>query len=158
MLRWLDDARDPLNRDSFDPGHAVASAFLVSTDGCCVALIHHLRLGRWLQPGGHAQWGEHDPAAVAAREAHEELGVAIEPDALELFDLDVHTIPAGRSAPEHLHFDLRFLGSVPPEDLHAATDAIDARWFSAPQVRALNVDRGLERMLDKALARGLLRP
>jgi len=156
-LEWLRRASHPLDRSCFDPGHAVGSAFVLSTDGLGVALMHHARLNRWLQPGGHAESHEHELVGIAAREATEELGIHLAREALELFDLDVQSIPAGRSAPEHLHFDFRFVGAVPRQPLLAATDATDARWFSVSQLRALGTDRGLVRMLDKSIARGLLR-
>ncbi len=35
-------------------GHFTASAFVVSVDGERTLLLHHAKLGRWLQPGGHA--------------------------------------------------------------------------------------------------------
>jgi 8-oxo-dGTP pyrophosphatase MutT (NUDIX family) len=40
-----------------------------------VLLVDHVDAGLWLPPGGHAEPDEH-PAATAARETREELGVA----------------------------------------------------------------------------------
>jgi 8-oxo-dGTP pyrophosphatase MutT (NUDIX family) len=90
-------------------GHLTGSAFVVDRGREHLLLIHHKALGRWLQPGGHAD-GDPDLAAVARREALEETGVG----ALELlvpgpFDLDVHLIPERRGVPAHLHYDVRFL-------------------------------------------------
>ena len=63
FLQLLDDARDPFLRDRLE-GHFTGSAWLVSADGRRVVLMHHRKLGRWLQPGGHAD-GDRDLAAVA---------------------------------------------------------------------------------------------
>jgi 8-oxo-dGTP pyrophosphatase MutT (NUDIX family) len=95
-------------RTTFAPGHVTASAYVLDPRGRLL-LHHHRRLDRWLQLGGHDE-GELDPAATAAREAREESGL----DDLELvsdviLDVDVHSIPAGRNEPEHLHHDVRYL-------------------------------------------------
>ena len=89
-------------------GHFTGSAWLVSADGERALLLHHRKLDRWLQPGGHAD-GDGDLAAVALREAQEETGLPglrIEP---EVFDLDRHRIPARGAEPEHWHYDVRFV-------------------------------------------------
>ena len=51
-------------------GHFTGSAFVVSADGERTLLMHHRKLGLWVQPGGHAD-GDPDLAAVALREAQE---------------------------------------------------------------------------------------
>ncbi len=89
-------------------GHFTGSAFVVSVDGERCLLLHHAKLQRWLQPGGHAD-GDMDLAAVALREAEEEtglIGLVVEP---EIFDLDRHWIPARGDEPEHQHWDVRYL-------------------------------------------------
>ena len=89
-------------------GHFTGSAWLVSADGQRALLMHHRKLDRWLQPGGHAD-GDPDLAAVALREAEEETGLTglvVEP---AVFDLDRHAIPARGAEPEHWHHDVRFV-------------------------------------------------
>lgn len=89
-------------------GHMTGSAWLVSRDGRRALLMHHRKLNRWLQPGGHAD-GSADLARVALREAEEETGLpglAVEP---RVFDLDRHRIPARGAEPEHFHYDVRFV-------------------------------------------------
>ena len=56
-------------------GHLTASAVVVSAEGDRVLLLHHRKLDRWLQPGGHGDPGETSAEAVALREAHEETGL-----------------------------------------------------------------------------------
>jgi len=100
---------EPFSRSQ--PGaHFTGSA--VVTDGRRVALVHHRKLGRWLQPGGHAEPvdGE-DLLATALREASEETGCPVvpHPAAPRPLDVDVHPIPSRGTEPAHLHLDVRFL-------------------------------------------------
>lgn len=163
MIDWLAApgamTLDPFDRTVFEPGHATGSCFVLSADGLA-AIIFHKNLKLWVQPGGHADPGEIDPLAVAAREAEEELGIALDGASIELFDLDVHRIAARGELPSHLHFDFRALavlpGSAADTALAPATDAGEARWMTRKEIAAIGVDAGVRRMADKALARGLL--
>ena len=105
LLRSPDCAR----REHFEPGHLTGSAWVVNRAGDKVLLLHHAKLNRWLQPGGHAD-GEFNLAAVALREVEEESGlsslVLLYPG---IFDVDIHEIPARANEPAHLHFDVRFV-------------------------------------------------
>lgn len=108
FLQLLDDARDPFLRDRLE-GHFTGSAWLVSADGRRVVLMHHRKLGRWLQPGGHAD-GDRDLAAVALREACEETGLpGLRLEDGTIFDLDRHWIPARGDVPGHWHYDVRYV-------------------------------------------------
>lgn len=152
---WLARAANPLDRRCYEPGHAVASGFVVSRDSR-IALVYHRKLGRWLQPGGHAEPHESDLALVASREIGEELGIVVEPWALTPFDVDVHWIPARRGAAQHQHYDIRFLCVVDPVALTASSDAAEARWVTAAEAGRLDLDRGLHRMIEKVLLTGAL--
>jgi 8-oxo-dGTP pyrophosphatase MutT (NUDIX family) len=90
------------------PGHFTGSAWVVSADGLRALLLHHAKLDRWLQPGGHAD-GSGDLAAVALREAEEETGLHGLWVEGGVFDLDRHRIPARGTEPEHWHYDVRFV-------------------------------------------------
>src|SRR2546423_14301508 len=77
-------------------GHLTGSALVVSRVGAAVLLLHHPKLGRWLQPGGHAEPGEADGETVALREAREETGLRdleLHPQAPRPLDVDIHQIP-----------------------------------------------------------------
>jgi len=104
---------------SLATGHITGSAWIVASNATWanrqqVVLIHHRKLDRWFQPGGHAD-GNPDVAAVAMQEAQEETGLTQlrfvgqpgEPPAI--FDVDVHLIPARATEPAHFHYDIRFL-------------------------------------------------
>ena len=53
--------------------HFTASALVVSADEKQVVMLHHKKLNKWLQPGGHAD-GE-SFANVALKEVEEETGL-----------------------------------------------------------------------------------
>ena len=74
-------------------GHLTGSAWIVSVDRRKALLLHHRKLGRWIQPGGHAD-GELDLFGVALKEAREESGLSqIRSISREIFDIDIHEIP-----------------------------------------------------------------
>jgi len=141
----LSEAGDPTNRDRFDPGHFTASGFVVSPDGSSLLLIHHRRLDRWLQPGGHIDPEDPSPIVAAAREVEEETGVATEPIVAHLIDLDIHSIPARDPEPEHEHFDLRFAFRALEARLIADDEVNDAIWVPWADVETYNVDASVLR-------------
>jgi 8-oxo-dGTP pyrophosphatase MutT (NUDIX family) len=92
-------------------GHLTGSGFVLDAARERILLLHHRKLDRWLQPGGHGE-GETDPRRVALREIEEETGLgagdlAPFPDE-RLLDVDVHLIPARAGEPAHPHLDLRY--------------------------------------------------
>lgn len=108
FVQLLDDAQNPFLRERL-AGHFTGSAWLVSVDGQRALLMHHRKLDRWLQPGGHAD-GEQDLARVALKEAEEESGLS----ALclldgRIFDLDKHWIPERGEVVGHWHYDVRYV-------------------------------------------------
>jgi 8-oxo-dGTP pyrophosphatase MutT (NUDIX family) len=146
----------PFDR-SIAEGHLTGSAITVSADGSRVLLLHHRKLDRWLQPGGHGDPGETTGEEVALREAFEESGLPglrLHPSAPRPLDVDVHDIPARAGEPAHEHLDLRYLvvapegGTITPElaELH------DIRWVPWDAVERLGPDHGLRRALAKARA------
>lgn len=137
----------------FEPGHVTGSVFVVCRTTQRALLIFHRRLGRWLQPGGHAEPGETDIRITAARELREETGIAIEPDALSLLDVDVHVIPATATAPAHNHYDVRFLAWVANEDGHADSDAARLRWYSVEELLVPEIEPSIHRLTRKALGK-----
>ncbi|HET7747611.1 MAG TPA: NUDIX hydrolase [Vicinamibacteria bacterium] len=151
---FVERHRDPFDR-TIAEGHLTGSAFVLSPDGSRVLLLHHRKLERWLQPGGHADPGETRGEDVALREAREETaidGLALHPGAPRPLDVDVHRIPARGSEPAHDHLDLRYLVTAPPEAALSwrEDESRDLRWFPWVELAALDLDPGLRRGLLKA--------
>lgn len=117
-------------------GHMTGSAWLVSPDGHKVLLTLHHKLGRWLQPGGHAD-GHGNLLSVSLREAEEESGITgIHPISAEIFDIDIHSIPASadKDEPEHLHYDVRYLLQAPHEQFIVSPESDMLAWYSMEDI------------------------
>ncbi len=137
--------------------HFTGSAVVVDPAGERVVLLHHAKLHRWLQPGGHVEEADAGRMeATALREAHEETGcrVLLHPRGPRPLDVDVHTIPARKDEPEHLHLDVRYLiMAEDPEALaHDPNESSGAQWLTWDEVLARVDEAPLRRLLEKARA------
>ncbi|MBK5291806.1 MAG: NUDIX hydrolase [Acidobacteriia bacterium] len=135
-------------------GHITASAWVLDLDGNHVLLTHHRKLNRWLQLGGHTE-GEARLVDSALRETREESGL-LEVKAVreEIFDLDIHTIPARGPEPEHLHYDVRFLLQASRQaPLLVSSESKNLAWVKLDEVQRLNPAESMMRMVRKARER-----
>lgn len=132
------------------PGHITGSAWIINAHRDKVLLVHHAKLNRWLQPGGHAD-GEENVFNVAYREAKEETGVAEFKALLPgIFDLDIHVIPARKDFPEHLHYDIRVLLEADElAPLLISEESHDVKWIGLKALHTLNPENSVLRMRDK---------
>ncbi|MEQ1569411.1 MAG: NUDIX hydrolase [Myxococcota bacterium] len=146
---------DPTGRAQFSPGHFTASAFVTSPDGASVLLVHHGKLHRWLQPGGHIEPGDPDLFAAARREVAEEVGlVDLDlPDGEVLLDVDVHEIPPLRGDPPHRHFDLRIHLRALGAAFRAGSDALAARWVPLTELARAAEAEGSDESVARAARR-----
>lgn len=148
VLDFCTEHADALHR-SCEEGHLTGSAAVLEERTGRVALLLHAKVGRWLQPGGHAD-GEANLALVSWTEAAEETGLAelrvVEP----AVDVDVHVFDAPTD-PRHLHLDVRHL-VVAPEGavLRGNHESHDLRWFDVDDLDGLGLDDGTHRLLGAA--------
>ena len=150
MRALCDVPGDPFARDHFVPGHFTASAFVLSPAEDAMLLIHHGKLHRWLQPGGHVEPDDASLLAAARREVEEEVGIMNATLVGEgAFDIDIHDIPPLKGDPAHAHFDVRFLFRAPSLAFRAASDARAARWVLLDEVSLEMSDRSVLRAVDK---------
>ena len=109
-------------------GHFTGSAWLCDPTQTKVLLTHHKKLDMWLQLGGHAD-GNPNLMSVALREAEEESGISsLTVVSEEIFDIDIHTIPARPGEPEHLHYDVRFLIQAAHTDFACSKESKALAW------------------------------
>lgn len=159
VLAYVDANGDAANRSNAR-GHLTGSALVVDATGTRTLLLLHRKLGRWFQPGGHAD-GDTNLAAVALREATEETGLADLRVALPAIDVDIHRVePPGE--PPHLHLDTRFLVVAPPGACEAGNEeSLALRWVTEADLDDLDppIDVSTRRLVSRGLsvARRLLR-
>ncbi len=151
MLELLDCTPGCFRRDSF-PGHFTGSALVVSADGSKALLHHHRFLDRWLQFGGHCD-GDADVLQVAVREAVEESGIeGLIITSRKPFDLDIHAIPENprKGEPPHFHYDVRWV-LIAPENAQftISEESKDLRWFTPAEMRGLELDASMQRLVGK---------
>lgn len=146
----------PFSREQRE-AHFTGSAVVVDPAGERVVLVHHGKLKRWLQPGGHADAVDGGSMeATALREAREETGCRVSPlpTAPRPLDVDIHMIPARKDEPEHAHLDVRYLVVAEnPEALaHDPNESFGAQWVTWDEALARADEPALRRMLEKARA------
>jgi len=131
-------------------GHITASAWLLSNDGSKALLMHHAKLNKWVQLGGHCD-GDPDVLAVAIKEAQEESGISdIVPVSAEIFDIDIHAIPANPREQEHDHYDVRFLLRVNSnEAVVQNSESKELRWIGKDLHQLPTDSRSVVRMHEK---------
>ncbi|HEY3202193.1 MAG TPA: NUDIX domain-containing protein [Thermoanaerobaculia bacterium] len=156
IRRFLASRADPFSRK--DPeGHVTGSAIVARPDGSAFLLVHHRKLGCWLQPGGHSEEKDRSVFDTALREAREETGIADfrAPLSRSIFDVDVHAIPAHGKDPAHTHFDIRYLltSSAATHSAGAEDPARPMVWLALPRALEAGLDGSLSRALRKAHVR-----
>ncbi len=131
-------------------GHVVVGAWIVDRRRAKAVLVHHRKLDKWLQPGGHV---ENDPSLIdaARREVTEETGLRrfrlLSP---EIFDIDVHTIPAHNGVPEHMHHDIRFVfEAASGAKLLVSGESHDVQWVPLEEVLRRNGSESVRRLVEK---------
>ncbi|HET7435348.1 MAG TPA: NUDIX domain-containing protein [Thermoanaerobaculia bacterium] len=149
MVNLLTNGPDAFSRGHFAPGHFTAGCFILD-DANRLLLHHHRRLDRWLQMGGHVEAGEW-PEEAALREGREESGLGDLRIVGGIFDLDVHTIPAGKGEPDHDHFDVRYLArTASPESITIDESESKAlAWIPLERAAALMPGAESQRVLRK---------
>lgn len=149
----LTRAEAACERSHFEPGHFTASAFVLSPDRRDVVLIHHKKLGIWVQPGGHVEPSDADLVAAARREVLEEVGLGelelLSNGASPLFDVDIHLIPGRKADPAHEHFDVRFAFLAKTRDLVHSEEVADLRWVPLGELGTLATDESVMRAARK---------
>ena len=130
FLTLLNDEPDCFKRTS-KTGHITGSSWIVNKAKDKALLTHHKQLNRWLQPGGHAD-GDENILKVSAREAKEETGLSsLTLVSQQIFDIDIHLIPANTKEESHYHYDIRYIFKADDkEPLVLSNESKQLKWIS----------------------------
>lgn len=135
-------------------GHITGSSWLVDPSSQRLLLTHHRKLDMWLQLGGHSD-GDPDSQAVAMREAREESGLGVALLSPQLFDIDIHEIPARKSDPAHFHFDVRYCLQADGDEFLVSEESLALAWVGIGELERYTTETSILRMRDKWLSSGL---
>ena len=136
-------------RDCFLDGHVTGSAWILNPSRQKTLLTHHRKLGKWLQLGGHSD-GEPNALQVAWHEAEEESGLQVAIGNEQIFDVDIHEIPARGSEPSHKHYDIRFLFIADDKrQLTLSDESNDLRWVALTDLPSMTQEESVLRMMRK---------
>ena len=156
ILKLLRNQPRCFDRDWFSDGHITGSSWILDLNRKSVLLTHHKKLDIWIQLGGHSD-GDTDTLRVATREAQEESGLVVKPITLNLFDLDIHTIPARGQEPEHLHYDVRFAFEViGTTEFTVSSESHALRWVPLDEVAEFTTEPSILRMVERTHQKFLL--
>jgi len=131
-------------------GHLTGSAWIVDEDLTHTLLTHHRKLNLWVQLGGHVE-DDADMLSASWREAREESGLQnLRLLVPQIFDVDIHRIPARKNEPEHFHYDIRFAFQA---DRHApltvSSESRELMWVALDNIKALTTEESILRMVRK---------
>lgn len=139
---------------SLEIGHITASAWLLNKDQSQALLMHHTKLNKWFQLGGHCD-GDCDVLRVAVKEAQEESGInQIFPLIEQIFDIDIHLIPENKKEKAHFHYDIRFLLYITnDEQIIQNNESKELRWINKNLDTLPTQNPSVVRMFNKWITR-----
>ncbi len=135
-------------------GHVTTSAWILSPDLKSALLVHHKKLNRWLQVGGHLELEDETLEQGARREAIEESGLTdLELLSEDIFDVDLQPYPERGNEPAHFHYDVRYIYWAKNWELNADFAEVNhVKWQAIDDLMQQDVERGIRRMLLKTKA------
>ncbi|MDH5301384.1 MAG: NUDIX hydrolase [Gammaproteobacteria bacterium] len=135
--------------------HVTGSAWIINPSHTHALMLHHKKLNRWLQPGGHAD-GDPDILQVVLKETSEETGIALENITLvsdNIFDVDIHTVHQSVHDNRHEHHDIRFLLMIDDRlPIPGNSESNQVAWVPLAHVSRYNNARSLYRLVNKTRA------
>jgi 8-oxo-dGTP pyrophosphatase MutT (NUDIX family) len=149
ILDFVQSHTEPWDR-KIKEGHLTVSVWLLNSDQTKAFLIHHLKLDRWLQIGGHIEEQDDSLQTAALREALEESGLeGIRLLSPSIYDLDIHLIPERKNEAAHWHYDIRFLAKTDYQDFTTAYTEIKAAQWLDLSLPYSHFPASISRMIEK---------
>lgn len=145
--------------------HFCASVWIITDSSPKkILLLHHKKLGRWLQPGGHIEKFE-NPAEAAIREVLEETGIDIgflKNEVKKINDdgtflpvpefIMEQTIPRHNDQPKHFHLDIQYVIKLPEQKIqHNILESHDIGWFTKEEALKLPIHEDTRVVIQKLL-------
>ncbi len=156
IATFVREQANPFSRGCVE-GHITGSAFVTDPAMERILLVHHAKLRKWLQPGGHCETGE-TALDASRRETFEETGIVVgQPHSLLPFDIDIHTIPARAAVLVHLHLDIRYLFLVKESEPRLNDESTELAYLDLDEALHRNPEPSIVRAVDKirSLRRGM---
>jgi 8-oxo-dGTP pyrophosphatase MutT (NUDIX family) len=149
ILKFLRTSVEPFSRSRLT-GHITGSAIVAAPDRRSFLILHHPRLGRWLQPGGHVEPEDRSILDTAIRETWEESGLRTTPFDGKILDVDHHVIPRNDSdlVAAHIHYDIRYLLKAHTSELGRTEGRL--HFIGTDQLSRFSIESNLARALRKA--------
>ncbi len=127
-------------------------------------LIHHAKLGKWQQPGGHIEEFE-NPIDAAIREVKEETGIDITNDIEKIRVIDSdgsflptprflmeHSLPQVGETPPHFHIDVNYVVEIDEERLQSnMLEGQEVRWFFKEEIENLETHGDTKIIVDELM-------
>lgn len=143
--------------------HFTASVWiLTSSNPKKILLVHHKKLRKWVQPGGHINSDE-NPLQTAIREVNEETGLDIRflSDTTLIIDADStllrtpdflveQVIPEYKDQPQHYHLDLQYVIKIEEKTLvFDPRESNSIGWFTHKEATSLPLHKNTFIILNK---------
>jgi len=139
--------------------HFTASALII--DNGKVLLLHHIKLGVWLYPGGHIEKNE-TPDQTVIREVKEETGLDVEitgekDDNLADVDTDISVLYKPyvilcELVGNHYHNDIIYLCKISGDNREIKQredESKDIKFFNADELNNIKLFPNFRRLLEK---------
>ena len=148
-INYLNGTDDYLGKIN-PQGHITGSAWIVNPKRNKVLLTHHLKLNIWVQLGGHTELDE-SVLESAYREGLEESGLTtLKVVSEDIYDVDVHLIPARKQEQAHYHYDIRYIFEADDQvDFVVSDESHDLKWVEIDKISHYSTDRSILRMVEK---------
>lgn len=146
---FLSETKKPFDRANYDPGHITTAGFVVNKERTHCVLMHHKKLDKWIQPGGHVDDYTLLPEDNALKEVIEETGLTSVKKLNEIHTISVFVYPENKNEPEHMHYSLCYLFEADLAEKPIQNEESNGvRWFTLKDAYELG-DDAVKRMIER---------